>query len=470
MANGRPNRRTFLKLGAASYTEALAAQRQVRHRSGVSHTGQPNIILIYCDDLGYGDPGCYGSNLATPNLDGMAKQGVLFRQFYSASPVCSPARAALMAGRYPTRTAVPDVLHPSSTGGLSLAETTMADTLKAAGYATMCIGKWHLGTKPEYMPNSRGFDEFFGLPYSNDMSPLPLMENTKVVEEPARLDTLTQRYTEHAVSFIARSRGAPFFLYMPHTFPHIPLAASQQFLGKSGRGLYGDTVAEIDWSVGEVLRALRDNGLDENTLVMFSSDHGPWFEGSTGRLRGRKGETREGGMRVPFLARFPGRIPAGRVSTALATTMDLLPTVARLAGAPLPANPLDGVDVWPLLAGQRDSLDREAFLYFDSWFLQCARLGPWKLHVSRYNTPPWIPLPTGWRKNLPLSHPELYNLESDPEESYDAASDRPDMVAAIRARIDALLPTFPDAVRASWQDTMNASPAYCPSGGWPSAS
>ncbi len=430
---------------------------------------QPNIILIYTDDLGYGDLGCYGSDLATPNLDGMAKDGVLFQQFCSASPVCSPARAALLTGRYPTRVDVPDVLQPADTRGLSLSESTMADTLRSAGYSTMCVGKWHLGSQPQYLPTRRGFDQYYGLPYSNDMAPLPLMQNTTVIEEPAKLATLTERYTAQAVSFIARSKDRPFFLYMPHTFPHIPLAASERFLGKSGSGLYGDAVAEVDWSVGEVLRTVLENGLDEDTLVMFSSDHGPWFEGSAGRLHGRKGETWEGGVRVPFIARLPGRIPAGRVCTHLATTMDILPTVARLCAATLPAAPLDGYDIWPLLSAQQDTTDREAFLYFDSWNLQCARLGPWKLHLARCNTPPWLPLPPGWRRNLPLAHPELYNLETDPEESYDAANEHPEIVASIRASVDGLISTFPEPVPTLWRDTMLTPGVYCPSGGWPSA-
>ncbi len=470
-----PDRRTFLKASAASGVGALVTQQPSPGWSPPPRPRrqtQPNIILIYCDDLGYGDLGCYGSDLATPNLDAMAAQGVRFTDFCSASPVCSPSRAALLTGRYPTRVGVPDVLHPDSTGGLSLLETTLADTLKSAGYATMCVGKWHLGSQPQFMPTNRGFDAFFGVPYSTDMSPLPLLQNTTVIQQPPNLDTLTRTYTEQALSFIASPRENPFFLYMAHSFPHIPLAASPEFLGKSGFGLYGDAVAEIDWSVGEVLRALQNNGLDEDTLVLFSSDHGPWFSGSAGRLHGRKGETWEGGVRVPFLARFPGRIPAGEVCTSLATNMDILPTVARLCGVPLPANPLDGVDIWPLLserrgAGPVNGVARDAFLYFDSSYLQCARMGPWKLHVARYNTPPWIPLPPHWRQNVRLVTPELYNVEADPEESYDAARDFPDIVASIRARMNALIPTFPEPVPSLWNAAANAPPAYTPSGGWP---
>jgi arylsulfatase A len=361
------------------------------------------------------------------------------------------------------------VLQPEDTGGLSLSESTLADVLRGAGYATMCIGKWHLGSQPQYMPARHGFDQLYGLPYSDDMSPLPLMQNTAVIEEPAKLDTLTQRYTEQAVSFMARSKDRPFLLYMAHTFPHIPLVASRRFPDKSGFGLYGDAVAEVDWSVGEVVRAIGENGLTERTLVMFSSDHGPWFEGSAGRLRGRKAETWEGGVRVPFLARFPGQIPAGRVCASLATTMDIVPTVVRLCGAILPAAPLDGYDIWSLLTAQQDTANRETFLYLDSWSLQCARLGPWKLHLARYNTPSWIPLPPRWRQNLPLANPELYNLETDLEESYDAANENPQIVASIRASIERLLATFPEPVPTLWRNAVLAPGVYCPSGGWPSA-
>jgi arylsulfatase len=318
------------------------------------------------------------------------------------------------------------------------------------------------------MPTQRGFDEFFGVPYSHDMSPLPLLSNATVLEEPPDLNRLTERFTSEAVSFINRSKNTPFFLYMSHTAPHIPFPPASPFRGKSGFGVYGDAVQEIDWSVGEVLRAIRANGLDEKTLVIFSSDNGPWFQGSAGQLHGRKGETWEGGMRVPFIARFPGWIPANREVTDFATSLDIVPTVAQLCGAPPPYYPLDGVDIWPLLTGQRgDPVRRDAFLYFDSWHLQCARLGPWKLHVARYNAPPWVSLPAGWRQNVALSQPELYNLETDPGESYDAADRYPEIVAAIQARINALLPTFPDGVNSSWKSVISRR-SYCPSGGWPS--
>jgi arylsulfatase len=432
-----------------------------------AQNSRPNVILIYADDLGYGDLGCYGSRIETPNLDRMAAEGARFLNFYSASPVCSPSRAALLTGRYPPRVNVPRVLGPSEDGGLADSETTMAQMLKDAGYRTMCVGKWHLGSRPQYLPTNRGFDEYYGIPYSNDMWPRPLMYNTEVIEQPAALDTLTARYTEQAVNFIRRSRETPFFLYMPHTFPHVPLGASDQFKGKSGMGLYADVVQELDWSVGQVLAALAENGLDNNTLVIFSSDNGPWWQGSQGKLRGRKGETYEGGMREPFLARFPGRIPAGTVSSAVANTMDILPTVAQLCNATLPRNPLDGIDIWPLLSGQQEQIERDVFLYFDDIFLQCARLGRWKLHVTRYNTRAWSPTPAGGRVNLPLPKPELYDLEKDPQESYDCAAMHADVVADIRARINRILPTFPPAVVGAWQDTMRRQVLDAPEDGLP---
>ncbi len=428
-------------------------RRQFLALAAAALTAPPNIVLIYCDDLGYGDLGCYGSGIPTPNLDRMAAQGVRFTNFYSANPVCSPSRAALLTGRYPTRVNVPRVFFPGDKVGLARDEQTMADILKARGYATMCVGKWHLGHMPEYLPTSRGFDEYFGIPYSNDMNPRPMLKGTETVEAQATLATITPRYTEQAVSFIERNKAKPFFLYLPHTYPHIPLAASDRFRGKSQQGLYGDVIQELDWSVGEVLASLKKHGLDKNTLVLFSSDNGPWFQGSPGKLRGRKGQTYEGGVRVPFIARWPGKIPAGRVLDAIGSTLDLLPTLTKLAGAKLPAKPLDGVDIWPLLSGQKKDHTREALLYFDNWDLQCARLGPWKLHVGRYNSFIYGPVPATGRANLRLRPAELYNLANDPDESFDVAAKFPDIVRDLEARIAKALPTFPEEVQKAWRDT-----------------
>jgi arylsulfatase len=449
-------RRTFLSAAAAAASPLRAAP------------ATPNIVFILCDDLGYGDLGCYGSRIRTPNLDRMAAQGVRFTNFCSADPVCSPSRAALLTGRYPTRVGVPRVLFPQDTEGLNLDETTLADILKRRNYRTMCIGKWHLGRPAQYLPTSRGFDQYFGIPYSNDMNPRVLMRNAEVIEETANLETLTQRYTDEAKRFIEGAKGGPFFLYMPHTFPHIPLAASPRFRGKSPEGLYGDVVEEVDWSVGEILQTLQRHGLERNTLVMFSSDNGPWYQGSPGKLRGRKNTTYEGGIREPFITRWAGEIPPGRVCDGLASMMDVFPTVARLCGAALPAKPPDGIDIWPLLKGERRSIERAPLLYFDNWDLQCARWMNWKLHLARHNTAAYTPSPPGGRHSYLLPRPELYNLAIDPDESYDVAAENPKIIAQIQEQIAAMLSGFPPEVQQAWAETQarRADPGM-PAGAYP---
>ena len=447
------DRRDFLKSVAATFAAPVFA----------AGGRPPNIVMILCDDMGYGDLHSYGSNLRTPNLDRMASEGVRFTQHYSANPVCSPSRAGLLTGRYPTRVGVPRVLFPNDTGGLSLSETTMAGMLKSKNYKTMCIGKWHLGRPAQYLPTNRGFDEYFGIPYSNDMTPRPLMHNTEVIEEPAKLETLTPRYTEQAVKFIELSKDAPFFLYLPHTYPHIPLAASSRFRGKSRAGLYGDVIEELDWSAGEVLQALKRNGLDDNTLVMFSSDNGPWFQGSPGGLRGRKGMTYEGGVREPFIARFPGKIPAGQVCRGVTSMLDIFPTVAHLTGATLPDKALDGIDIWNLMTGKQTQMERDPLLYFDDIHLQCARWGKWKLHIARYNSAAYSPPPALGRVNLPVSPVELYDLENDLEESYDMAPEQPKVVAEIQSRIERLMKTFPPDIQGDYEKTKaKATIPYSP--------
>jgi len=453
------DRRRFLKTaGGASLAGAWADGAASR---------PPNVVMIYCDDLGYGDLGCYGSRIPTPNIDRIGTEGIRFTHFYSGNPVCSPSRAALLTGRYPPRVGVPRVLNPMDTTGLPDSEVTIAQMLKARNYATMCVGKWHLGHLPPYLPMRRGFDEYFGIPYSNDMSPRPLMHNTETLEEPAKLDTLTPRYTEQALRFIERSKGSPFFLYLAHTYPHIPLGASERFRGKSPMGLYGDVLQELDWSTGEIMSSLKSHGLDSNTLVMFSSDNGPWYLGSPGRLRGRKGSTYEGGQRVPFLARFPGRIPRGRTCAGIGSVLDILPTLSRLCDVPLPKNPPDGIDIWPLIASQKPELERDALLYFDNVHLQCARWRQWKLHVARYNSAVYSPAPAGGRVNLPLPAPELYDVVNDPDESYDVAPERPEVVAEIRSRIERLIATFPDDIRKAYEQTKARKVAPTAVGNFP---
>jgi arylsulfatase len=466
MSQEAVSRRAFISAaGAGTLLSASVARGQ--------SSKQPNFIVICCDDLGYGDLHSYGSTLPTPNLDQMAQEGVQFSRFYAANNVCSPSRAGLLTGNYPTRVGVPAVLWPTDTTGLSLTAPTIAEVLKPAGYATMCTGKWHVGCTAQFLPRSRGFDHYYGIPYSSDMAPSILIQDGTIIESPVTLNTLTQRYTEQSVNFIANNKNNPFFLYLAYNSPHLPLTPSAAFLGKSPMGLYGDAVQEIDWSVGQILQALKNNGIDNNTMVIFTSDHGPWYQGSAGRLRGRKWSTYEGGVRVPFIARFPGQIPAanrgtverGRISNAVASAMDILPTIARMAGATAP-NALDGIDIGPILTGQVDSIDRDVILHFNNWDLQCANYGPWKLHISRSNNFPWGPAPIGGTYNLPLT-PELYNVETDPDESCDVAPNNPGVVAEISARVQKQLPTFPSDVMNAWNYTMGLQVQYTSVGALP---
>lgn len=417
-----------------------------------------NIIVILTDDQGYGDLGCYGSpTLRTPHLDRMAAEGVRFTDFYSGAEVCTPSRAALLTGRYPLRSGMAGarrVLFPNSAGGLPPAEVTLAEALKARGYATAHIGKWHLGIHPGSRPQDQGFDSTFGLPYSNDMdarkgitgkdrnSPTPpadgwnvaLLRNGEVVERPAVQSTLTQRYTEEALRVIAAHRERPFFLYLAHTMPHTPLFASPRFKGKSLRGLYGDVIEEIDWSTGEILAALRRHGLAERTFVFFTSDNGPWLiegaqGGSAGPLREGKGSTWEGGMRVPGIAWLPGRIrPA--VTSQPASALDLYPTALALAGAPVPAGvALDGLDLLPLLTAGRDLPERPYFFYRGTELFAC-RLGDWKAHFQTQS---------GYGQPKPDAHepPLLFRLPHDPSEKYNVAAEQPAVLARIAAAVAA---------------------------------
>jgi arylsulfatase A-like enzyme len=395
----------------------------------------PNVIVIFADDLGYGDLGCYGHpSIRTPHLDRMAREGLRFTQFYAAECVCTPSRAALLTGRLPIRNGMCGdkrrVLFADSPLGLPDAEITIAEALKSKQYATACIGKWHLGHRPQFLPMLQGFDAYYGIPYSNDMKPTVLLRDAHVVEDPAEQATLTERYTAEANSFIRQHRDRPFFLYLAHNFPHVPLHVSQRFAGKSPRGLYGDVVEELDWSVGQVLETLRETKLDDNTFVFFTSDNGPWLiknqhGGSAGLLRGGKGSTWEGGMREPGIAWWPGKIPAGGVTAQLGCTTDLLATILALADVPLPEDrPLDSLNLAPVLfegsVGPRNSM-----LYYRGRQLMAARLGPWKAHFMTQ---------AGYGQPKPEPHdpPLLFHLEHDPGENYNVAKDHPDVISQIQ--------------------------------------
>jgi len=383
-----------------------------------------NIIIIFCDDLGYGDIGSYGSRLnKTPRLDKMADEGIMFTDFYVSAPVCSPSRSSLMTGCYSQRIGLADgpkhcVLMPGDPIGISSEELTLAELLKNKGYATGCIGKWHLGDQPEFLPTRHGFNSFFGLPYSNDMHfdnkrwafpPLPLMRDEEVIELDPDQSTLTQKYTEKAIDFITEHKNSPFFLYLAHMYVHVPLYASEEFMERSDNGVYGAAVECIDWSTGVILDALSSLGLDKNTLVIFTSDNGSnCLDGGTNfPLRGTKGTTWEGGMREPCIMRWPGKIPAGEVCTELSTTMDFLPTVADLVGEELPTNRIiDGKNIWPLIAGESDETPYEALFYFSGYNLEAVRSGKWKLHLKRellFNLKEDI----GESKNLYDEYPEI---------------------------------------------------------------
>jgi arylsulfatase A-like enzyme len=461
------NRRDFLwaaGIGFAAAVEGATARRL------------PNIVLILADNLGYGDLGCYGSaKHRTPHTDRMAREGTRFANFYVSSGVCTPSRASIMTGCYPRRVGLhytdPDghVLRPISHNGLNPDETTIAEVLKGRGYATAIVGKWHLGDQLPFLPTRQGFDYYFGIPYSDDMvggkrlpsqktswPPLPLMENEQVIEAPVDRELLTKRYTEKTIEIVTRQRNSPFFIYLAHAMPGSTPApfASEQFRGKSANGPYGDSVEEIDWSTGQILSALKRLELDDRTLVVSTSDNGAVRrdppQGSNLPLRGWGYTTAEGGQRVPCIARWPGKVPAGAVCDAMATTMDLLPTFAGLAGTRPPQDRIiDGKDIWPLLAGQSKESPHEAFYYYGGPQLQAVRSGRWKL---------FLPLEERWTvagktAGSPLA---LYDLEADIGETTDVAAKHPDIVRR--------LTVLAAKARGYWGDMNRAGKGQRPAG------
>jgi arylsulfatase len=445
-----PTRRQFLKYAGAG-AAALAMPKWLgAAEPAAAGKRRPNLIIFFTDDQGYNDVGCYGSpDIETPNFDRMAREGIRLTDFY-AMPVCGPSRAALMTGCYPIRVAEPDnrknqhtILHPR--------EVTIAEILKSAGYATGLVGKWHLAGErretypPELMPTGQGFDSFFGTPLHNGVTRTvrersfrtQLMRGNEVLDDfldQDEMSTLTRRYTEEAVRFIRDHAGSPFFLYLAHNMPHVPLGASEAFRGKSKRGLYGDVIAELDWSVGQVMQTLEELGIDSDTLILFTSDNGPWIEeylgdygGSADPLRGSKMMTWDGGPRVPCIVRWPGRVPAGRVSGELVSTLDVLPTFTRLAGADVPADrTLDGVDVSDFLLGKSEKSPRMRYYFYCYTHLQAVREGRWKLVLPRPARPKWC----GWSARMidAVKEVELYDLVSDIAEKHNVAAAHPDVV------------------------------------------
>jgi arylsulfatase A len=446
----------------------LIGQRVPLHAADGS---RPNFVVVFADDQGYQDLGCFGSpDIETPNIDSMAKEGVRFTNFYVSQAVCSASRTSLLTGCYNVRLGILGALGPKSKIGINPDEMTIAEVLKQRGYSTAIFGKWHLGHHEKFLPLQNGFDEYFGLPYSNDMWPyhpnvlnlpmeerlkrwphLPLVEGNKTVKLPVTPEDQTQLttwYTEHAVKFIEQNKDNPFFLYVPHSMPHVPLYVSDKFKGKSKRGLYGDVIMEIDWSVGQILETLKKNGLDENTMVIYTSDNGPWLSygnhgGSALPLREGKGTMWDGGCREPFVARWPGKIPAGLESKEVAATIDILPTLAKLAGAKLPEHTIDGLDIWPLLSGKEGATsphDKDGYYMYYGRELQAVRSGKWKLHFphayrSLKGEPGQDGLPGPYiQKRTGL---ELYDLAADISESKNVVGQYPEVVERLKKLADA---------------------------------
>jgi arylsulfatase A-like enzyme len=406
---------------------------------------KPNIIIFFTDDQGYADVGCYGADgFETPNIDKLASEGIKFMDFYVPATVCTPSRAGLLTGLYPKRVDLHEaVLFPFSENGLDPNTFTLAEMLKENGYSTSCIGKWHLGHKEKYMPNNHGFDQFYGVPYSNDMDnyyykhidfqapPLPFYRNTALIGEGVDQRYLTKMYTEETVAQIKnRNKDNPFFIYLAHNMPHTPLFASESFLGKSEKGMYGDVIMELDWSVGEIVKTLKEEGIYENTIFIFTSDNGPRV-GSAKPLRGYKAETWEGGQRVPGIITWPSHIPKGKISHELVTTLDLYPTLAKLSGSTIKDNLLmDGIDISKHLLNPEDEVlsERAFYFYARNGNLEAVRVGKWKLHILKSG---------GWDKNKEGDFPvSLYDLEKDISEQNNVAAQYPEIVSRLKNQLE----------------------------------
>jgi arylsulfatase A-like enzyme len=443
---------------------------------------KPNIVLIFADDLGYGDLGSYGaSERQTPHLDQMAEDGAKFTQFYVPHAVCSASRAALLTGAYANRLEIFGALDHTAKHGLNPDETTIAELLKEQGYTTGMVGKWHLGHLEPFLPGKQGFDSYFGLPYSNDMwphhpeakdyyPPLPLIQGDSILEIMDDQSLLTSRYTEKALEFIEKNQDQPFFLYLAHSMPHVPLYVSEKFKGKSPQGMYGDVIMEIDWSVGEIRKKLKALGMEENTLIIFTSDNGPWLSygghaGLTGGLREGKGTSWEGGIRVPAIFTWPGKIKSGIVQNQAAMTVDILPTIAAITGSNMPQLPIDGRNIWPMIQGEQQE-EKPYFAYYNRNELQAVIYGKWKLvFPHRYRT---LPEGTVLRNDgipvqythVNLEKAELYNLEIDPAESKDVSEANPEILAKLQGYAEEARKDMGDALTGSEGSGMRKHGKY----------
>lgn len=443
---------------SAQFTALGSVLPNLAFSQSESNQKKPNIVVVFCDDLGYGDLGTFGHpTIRTPNLDRMAVEGQKWTNFYVAAPVCTPSRAGLLTGRYPIRSGMCSdkrgVLFPDSAGGLPQSEKTIAELLKPEGYATACIGKWHLGHLKQYLPTNNGFDYYYGIPYSNDMDKtqegrklgrdafwqpkpeyydVPLMRNEEIIERPADQNTITKRYTEETIKFIKENKDQPFFVYLAHSLPHVPLFASEEFMNTSERGLYGDVIEEIDHGVGQIVKTLQELNIDDNTMIVFTSDNGPWLTfddhgGSAGLLRDGKGSTWEGGMREPTIFWWPGKIKSGKI-TGMGSTLDLLPTICSIAQAEKPNDRiLDGYDLSPVLFEKKDSPRNEMFFYRGQQ-LRAARKGDFKAHF--YTKTEYV-----GGKVEEYDPPLLYNVMVDPSEKYDIASYHKDVISDINEMV-----------------------------------
>jgi arylsulfatase A len=436
---------------------STASQARADDARAAPQTAPPNIVFFLVDDVGYDDVGCYGeTQIKTPHIDRLAAEGRRFTSYYAPSAVCTPSRAAIMTGCYAPRVGLPAVLYPQANIGLNPDEITVAELLKTKGYATACIGKWHLGHTPPFMPNDHGFDYWFGIPYPNDHGPertnrknppIPLYRNAEIVEQPVDLPSLGDRFVDEAKQFLDEHKEGPFFLYLPFVGAHTPWYVAERFRGQSPAGPYGDAIEEVDWGIGEVMKKLKQHGLDDNTLVVFASDNGPLWHvhpglveayGEAGRyreqehlLRDGKYSSAEGGNRVPMIARWPGRIPAGTECDELAAGFDWYVTFAKLAGAELPADRIiDGKNILPLLAGRSGAqTPHERFFYFTKYKLEAVRSGPWKLRLVPHETPP------AGTKLKPEDRLALYNVANDLGETKNVAAEHPEVVARLQAML-----------------------------------